>query len=89
MTDEEVISGNLSPVQPDAPYPFMLLSTLPTMLPKLGQNRVPPLAAGPQLQVSSLRTIREGRLGTSFHEYQSQVIRRSVLSLFFSHHVKR
>lgn len=49
-SQEEVISGNLSPVQPDAPYPFMLLSTLPTVLPKLGQNRVPPLAAGPHLQ---------------------------------------
>ncbi|KAM4730150.1 protein FAM149B1 isoform 2-T2 [Anableps anableps] len=47
---EETISGNLSPVQPDTQDPFMLLSTLPTMLPKLGQSRVPPLTAGSQLQ---------------------------------------
>uniref|UniRef100_A0A3Q2UQU3 Family with sequence similarity 149 member B1 n=1 Tax=Fundulus heteroclitus TaxID=8078 RepID=A0A3Q2UQU3_FUNHE len=36
------------PAQSDTP--FMLLSTLPTMLPKLGQSRVPPLPAGAQPQ---------------------------------------
>ncbi|XP_030603258.1 protein FAM149B1 isoform X3 [Archocentrus centrarchus] len=47
---DEKISGNLSPVQQDSQNPFMLLSSLPTMLPKLGQSRVPPLAAGLQFQ---------------------------------------
>uniref|UniRef100_A0A3Q2VPE8 Family with sequence similarity 149 member B1 n=1 Tax=Haplochromis burtoni TaxID=8153 RepID=A0A3Q2VPE8_HAPBU len=47
---DENISGNLSPVQQDFQNPFMLLSTLPTMLPKLGQSRVPPLTAGMQFQ---------------------------------------
>ncbi|XP_040906193.1 protein FAM149B1 isoform X2 [Toxotes jaculatrix] len=49
-SNDENISGNLSPVQQDSQNPFMLLSTLPTMLPKLGQSRVPPLTAGLQFQ---------------------------------------
>lgn len=59
LADDENISGNLSPVQQDFQNPFMLLSTLPTMLPKLGQSRVPPLTTGMQFQVSGLR--RNGR----------------------------
>lgn len=43
--NDEKICGNLSPVQQDSQNPFMLLSMLPTMLPKLGQSRVPPLTA--------------------------------------------
>ncbi|XP_030011818.1 protein FAM149B1 isoform X2 [Sphaeramia orbicularis] len=54
-TDDEKLCGNLSPVQQDSNNPFMLLSSLPTMLPKLGQSRVPPLAAGLQLQNSKSR----------------------------------
>nr|XP_046257567.1 protein FAM149B1 [Scatophagus argus] len=46
----EKICGNLSPVQRDSQNPFMLLSMLPTMLPKVGQSRVPPLTAGLQFQ---------------------------------------
>ncbi|XP_034753218.1 protein FAM149B1 isoform X3 [Etheostoma cragini] len=49
-TDDEKVPGNLSPVQQDSHNPFTLLSMLPTMLPKLGQNRVPPLTAGLQFQ---------------------------------------
>ncbi|XP_042290051.1 protein FAM149B1 isoform X2 [Thunnus albacares] len=49
-SNDEKISGNLSPVQQDSQNPFMLFSTLPTMLPKLGQSRVPPLTAGLQFQ---------------------------------------
>uniref|UniRef100_A0A3B3Z5N2 DUF3719 domain-containing protein n=1 Tax=Poecilia mexicana TaxID=48701 RepID=A0A3B3Z5N2_9TELE len=47
---DETLSGSLSPVQPDALNPFMLLSSLPAALPKLGQSRVPPLTSGQQLQ---------------------------------------
>ncbi|XP_039995909.1 protein FAM149B1 isoform X1 [Xiphias gladius] len=49
-SNDEKIPGNLSPVQQDSKNPFMLLSTLPTMLPKLSQSRVPPLTAGLQFQ---------------------------------------
>ena len=42
--------------QPDAQNPFMFLSTLPTLLPKLGQSRVPQLTAGLQSQVSEQAT---------------------------------
>ncbi|CAI5654529.1 unnamed protein product [Oreochromis niloticus] len=52
---DENISGNLSPVQQDFQNPFMLLSTLPTMLPKLGQSRVPPLTTGMQFQNAKSR----------------------------------
>ncbi|XP_076599526.1 protein FAM149B1 isoform X1 [Chaetodon auriga] len=52
---DEKISGNLSPVQQDSQNPFMLLSMLPTMLPKLGQSRVPPLTAGLQFQNTKSR----------------------------------
>ncbi|XP_008295742.1 protein FAM149B1 isoform X2 [Stegastes partitus] len=52
---DDKISGNLSPVPQDSQNPFMLLSTLPTMLPKLGQSRVPPLTAGLQFQNTKSR----------------------------------
>jgi len=55
LAGDEKISGILSPVPQDSQNPFMLLSMLPTMLPKLGQSKVPPLAAGLQFQVSGLR----------------------------------
>ncbi|XP_034007693.1 protein FAM149B1 isoform X2 [Trematomus bernacchii] len=54
-SNDEIISGRLSPVQPDSLNPFMLLSMLPTMLPKLGQSRVPPLTAGLQYQNTKSR----------------------------------
>ncbi|XP_067466557.1 protein FAM149B1 isoform X1 [Thunnus thynnus] len=54
-SNDEKISGNLSPVQQDSQNPFMLFSTLPTMLPKLGQSRVPPLTAGLQFQNTKSR----------------------------------
>ncbi|XP_056251961.1 protein FAM149B1 isoform X1 [Seriola aureovittata] len=54
-SNDEKISGNLSPVQQDTQNPFMLLATLPTMLPKLGQSRVPPLTAGLQYQNTKSR----------------------------------
>ncbi|AWP13814.1 putative protein FAM149B1 [Scophthalmus maximus] len=49
-SNDEKTSGSLSPVHQDSQNPFMLLSTLPTLLPKLGQSRGPPLTAGLQLQ---------------------------------------
>ncbi|KAM4600133.1 protein FAM149B1 isoform 2-T2 [Fundulus diaphanus] len=52
-SNEEAISGDLSPAHSDTP--FMLLSTLPTMLPKLGQSRVPPLPAGAHPQNTKSR----------------------------------
>ncbi|XP_075993321.1 protein FAM149B1 [Genypterus blacodes] len=40
-SSEDKICGNLSPEQQDSHHPFMLLATLPTLLPKLDQSRVP------------------------------------------------
>uniref|UniRef100_UPI0037E8CC0B protein FAM149B1 n=1 Tax=Semicossyphus pulcher TaxID=241346 RepID=UPI0037E8CC0B len=54
-SNDEKISRNLSPVQQDSQNPFMLLSMLPTMLPKAGQSRVPPLTAGLQFQTTKSR----------------------------------
>nr|XP_020455292.1 protein FAM149B1 isoform X1 [Monopterus albus] len=50
-SNDEKTSGKLSPVQQDFQNSFML----PTMLPKLSQSRVPPLAAGPQFQNTKSR----------------------------------
>ncbi|CAN9499658.1 unnamed protein product [Ophioblennius macclurei] len=55
-SQDEKISGSLSPVQQYPPNPYMLLSTLPTTLPKLGQSRVPPHAAGLQFQAGRVAT---------------------------------
>ncbi|XP_047459806.1 protein FAM149B1 isoform X4 [Mugil cephalus] len=52
---DEKISGSLSPVQQDSQNPFALLSTLPAMLPKLSQSRVPPLTTGLQFQSTKAR----------------------------------
>nr|XP_040034123.1 protein FAM149B1 isoform X1 [Gasterosteus aculeatus aculeatus] len=49
-SSDERICGNLSPAPRDSQNPFVLLSMLPTVLPKLGQSRVPPLAGGLQCQ---------------------------------------
>ncbi|TNN69656.1 Protein FAM149B1 [Liparis tanakae] len=49
-SSDEKISGILSPVPRESQNPFMLLSMLPTMLPKLGQSKAPPLTAGLQFQ---------------------------------------
>ncbi|XP_047459804.1 protein FAM149B1 isoform X3 [Mugil cephalus] len=54
-SDDEKISGSLSPVQQDSQNPFALLSTLPAMLPKLSQSRVPPLTTGLQFQSTKAR----------------------------------
>ncbi|KAM8852291.1 protein FAM149B1 isoform 1-T1 [Synchiropus picturatus] len=44
------VSRNFSPVVQDFHDPTVMLSTLPMMLPKVSQNRVPPLPTGSQLQ---------------------------------------
>uniref|UniRef100_UPI003AAD00C5 protein FAM149B1 n=1 Tax=Centroberyx gerrardi TaxID=166262 RepID=UPI003AAD00C5 len=54
-SDDEKSSANFSPAQQDSQDPFMLLSTLPTLLPKLGQTRVPQLTAGLQSQNTKSR----------------------------------
>ncbi|XP_047207558.1 protein FAM149B1 isoform X2 [Girardinichthys multiradiatus] len=76
---EETICGNLSHVQPNTQNPFMLLSTLPTVLPKLGQSRVPPLAAGPQLQNTKSRGSKhKSRRKSKQQKRPSAVVRAPV-----------
>uniref|UniRef100_A0A8C8E361 Family with sequence similarity 149 member B1 n=1 Tax=Oryzias sinensis TaxID=183150 RepID=A0A8C8E361_9TELE len=55
LPDDETICGSVSRVQPDSQDASLLLSTLSTTLPKLGQNRMPPLPAGPQYQNTEAR----------------------------------
>lgn len=50
---DEKISGSLSPLLPESHNPFMLLSMLPSMLPRVGQSRMLPMPAGLQHQVSA------------------------------------
>ncbi|XP_075894517.1 protein FAM149B1 isoform X2 [Nelusetta ayraudi] len=52
---DEKISGSLSPLLPESHNPFMLLSMLPSMLPRVGQSRVPPIPAGLQHQSTKSR----------------------------------
>ncbi|CDQ76258.1 unnamed protein product [Oncorhynchus mykiss] len=52
VSDDEKNAVNFSPSQSDAQNPFLLLSTLPTLLPRLGQSRVPQLTGTPQPQFS-------------------------------------
>uniref|UniRef100_A0A8C8F696 Family with sequence similarity 149 member B1 n=1 Tax=Oncorhynchus tshawytscha TaxID=74940 RepID=A0A8C8F696_ONCTS len=52
VSDDEKNEVNFSPSQSDARNPFLLLSTLPTLLPRLGQSRVPQLTGTPQPQSS-------------------------------------
>ncbi|KAL2082897.1 hypothetical protein ACEWY4_020670 [Coilia grayii] len=53
VSDDEKTA--LSPAQPDSQNPFLLLSTLPTVLPRLGHGRVPQLTAGLQPQSTKSR----------------------------------
>ncbi|XP_027863200.1 protein FAM149B1 isoform X1 [Xiphophorus couchianus] len=71
---DETLSGSLSPVLPDALNPFMLLS-LPAVLPKLGQSRVPPLMSGQQLQgvpISSERSVLEANTKSRGSKHKSR-----------------
>ncbi|XP_070980698.1 protein FAM149B1-like isoform X6 [Oncorhynchus clarkii lewisi] len=52
VSDDEKNAVNFSPSQSDAQNPFLLLSTLPTLLPRLSQSRVPQLTGTPQPQFS-------------------------------------
>ncbi|XP_064788652.1 protein FAM149B1-like isoform X2 [Oncorhynchus masou masou] len=52
VSDDEKTAVNFSPSQSDAENPFLLLSALPTLLPKLGQIRVPQLTGSLQPQSS-------------------------------------
>lgn len=65
LTDDEKNAVNFSPSQSDAQNPFLLLSTLPTLLPRLGQSRVPQLTGTPQPQVSALRGGRRTTNGST------------------------
>ncbi|XP_064790252.1 protein FAM149B1-like isoform X4 [Oncorhynchus masou masou] len=55
VSDDEKNAVNFSPSQSDAQNPFLLLSTLPTLLPRLGQSRVPQLTGTPQPQTTKSR----------------------------------
>ncbi|XP_041920896.1 protein FAM149B1 isoform X1 [Alosa sapidissima] len=55
VSDDEKTAGALSPAQPDPQNPFLLLTTLPTVLPRLGQSRVPQLTASLQPQSTKSR----------------------------------
>lgn len=46
----EKTPGSLNPVQ-DSQSSFTLLSTMPTLVPKVGHSRVPPITAGQHFQV--------------------------------------
>ncbi|XP_038816531.1 protein FAM149B1-like isoform X2 [Salvelinus namaycush] len=52
VSDDEKTAVNFSPSQSDAENSFLLLSTLPTLLPRLGQIRVPQLTGSLQPQSS-------------------------------------
>ncbi|XP_041738730.1 protein FAM149B1 isoform X3 [Coregonus clupeaformis] len=54
VSDYEKNAVNFSPSQSDAQNPFLLLSTLPTLLPRLGQSMVPQLTGSLQTQSSRL-----------------------------------
>ncbi|XP_070980696.1 protein FAM149B1-like isoform X4 [Oncorhynchus clarkii lewisi] len=55
VSDDEKNAVNFSPSQSDAQNPFLLLSTLPTLLPRLSQSRVPQLTGTPQPQTTKSR----------------------------------
>lgn len=72
LIDEEKLCGNLSPVPQESNYPFMLLSTLPTTLPKLGMGRVPPLAGLP------IQTSRAPIGGVAQHNLNDLIVIQSI-----------
>ncbi|XP_041738722.1 protein FAM149B1 isoform X2 [Coregonus clupeaformis] len=55
VSDYEKNAVNFSPSQSDAQNPFLLLSTLPTLLPRLGQSMVPQLTGSLQTQTTKSR----------------------------------
>ncbi|CAL9687647.1 unnamed protein product [Knipowitschia caucasica] len=72
LIEEERLYGNLSPVPQLSNHPFMLLSTLPPTLPKLGLGRVPPLAGLP------IQTVR-GPVGAAVqHNLNDLIVIQSI-----------
>ncbi|KAK7901886.1 hypothetical protein WMY93_018655 [Mugilogobius chulae] len=75
LIDEEKLCGNLSPVPQESSYPFMLLSTLPTTLPKLALGRVPPLAGLPIQNTKSRGSKHKSRRKTKKQKRPSSTVR--------------
>ncbi|XP_055018662.1 protein FAM149B1 isoform X2 [Boleophthalmus pectinirostris] len=78
LLDEEKLCGNLSPVPQKSNHPFMLLSTLPTTLPKLGLGRVPPLAGLPIQNSKSRGSKHKSRRKTKKQKRPSSTARAPV-----------
>lgn len=77
-------SGSLNPEREDSQSSLMLLSVMPTMVPKVGHSRVPPITAGQHFQVSlmvllkspecqSTTLVYEGHLFDLIHRRDSAV----------------
>ncbi|XP_033835946.1 protein FAM149B1 isoform X1 [Periophthalmus magnuspinnatus] len=78
LINEEKLCGNLSPVPQKSSHPFMLLSTLPTTLPKLGLGRVPPLAGLPIQNTKSRGSKHKSRRKTKKQKRPSSTARAPV-----------
>lgn len=70
--DEEKFCGHLSPIPQESSHSFMLLSTLPTALPKLGLGRVPPLTGLP------VQTSRAPVGATAQHNLNDLIVIQSI-----------
>lgn len=71
-SNEDKLCASLSPVPQEPNNPFMLLSTLPTTLPKLGPSRVPPLAG------LSLQTARVPVGAAALHNLNDLIVIQSI-----------
>lgn len=72
LIDEEKLCGSFSPVPQESSHPFMLLSSLPAALPKLGLGRVPPLAGLP------IQTSRPPVGGGAQHNLNDLIVIQSI-----------
>ncbi|XP_056147588.1 protein FAM149B1 [Lampris incognitus] len=86
LSDDEKNLVNLSPVQQDAQNSLMMLSTLPTMLPKLGQTRMPQLTGGLQSQSTKSRDSKHKSRRKSKKQKKPSTAGRSLVGAAVTHH---
>ncbi|XP_072292600.1 protein FAM149B1 isoform X2 [Eucyclogobius newberryi] len=76
--NDEKLCGILSPVPQESNHPFMLLSTLPSTLPKLGLGRVPPLTGLPMQNTKSRGSKHKSRRKTKKQTRPPSTVRAPV-----------
>ncbi|XP_041722937.1 protein FAM149B1 isoform X3 [Coregonus clupeaformis] len=86
VSDDEKTAVNFSSSQSDAENPFLLLSRLPTLLPRLGQSKVPQLTGSLQPQTTKSRVSKHKSRRKSKKQKKPSTSSRVPVGAAVTHH---